>query len=152
MSGVTVRVGAYHELNDQWALLGSVGWEDWSQFDELVISVGAGGASIPTKWRDTYKFSIGVHYRPKRDWLYQAGITYDTSPVSDGNRTADLPSDRQIRYAIGAQYKWSERLTIGGAFEYIDLGDAAIDNPDILTGKYQDNELFVFAINMSYKF
>jgi long-chain fatty acid transport protein len=147
-----VRVGAYHELNDQWALLGSVGWEDWSEFDELVISVGAGGASIPTGWRDTYHFSLGVHYRPKRDWLYQAGITYDTSPVSDGNRTADLPMDRQIRYAIGAQYEWNERLTIGGAFEYIDLGDAAIDNPAILTGEYQDNELFVFTLNANWKF
>ncbi len=148
----TVRVGAYHELNDQWALLGSVGWEDWSQFDELVISVGAGGASIPTKWRDTYKFSIGVHYRPKRDWLLQTGITYDTSPVSDGNRTADMPIDRQIRYAIGAQYQWSERMTIGGAFVYIDAGDAAIDNPAILTGKYQDNDLFVFTLNANWKF
>ena len=124
-----VRVGAYHELNDQWALLGTVGWEDWSNFDDLAVSTSAGGADIPTEWRDTYHFSGGVHYRPVEEWLLQAGITYDTSPVSDGNRTAYLPMDRQIRYAVGAQYQWSERLNVGGAFEYIDLGDAKIDDP-----------------------
>jgi long-chain fatty acid transport protein len=147
-----VRVGGYHELNDQWALLGSVGWEDWSEFDELLVSTSAGTASVPTKWRDTYHFSGGVHYRPVQDWLLQAGITYDTSPVSDGNRTAELPIDRQIRYAIGAQHQWSERLTFGGSFEYIDLGDAKIDNSAVLVGDYETNRIFAFALNMSYTF
>jgi long-chain fatty acid transport protein len=147
-----VRVGAYHELNEQWALLGTVGWEDWSDFDKLLVSTQRGSADIPTEWRDTYHFSAGVHYRPREDWLLQAGITYDTSPVSDANRTAYLPMDRQIRYAVGAQYQWSERVTVGGAFEYIDLGDAKIDDPTILTGEYKENRIFMFAVNASYKF
>jgi long-chain fatty acid transport protein len=147
-----VRVGAYHELNDQWALLGSVGWEDWSSFDELLVSTQSGSASIPTEWKDTYHFSGGVHYRPTENWLLQAGITYDTSPVSDSNRTAYLPMDRQFRYAVGAQYQWNERVNVGGAFEYIDLGDARINDPTILTGEYKDNRILMFALNLSYKF
>ncbi len=147
-----VRVGAYHELNDQWALLGTIGWEDWSDFDKLLVSTQAGSAAIPTEWRDTYHFSGGVHYRPAEDLLLQVGITYDTSPVSDGNRTAYLPMDRQIRYAIGAQYQWNERMNVGGAFEYIDLGDAKIDDPTLLTGEYEDNRIFMFALNFSYQF
>ncbi len=147
-----VRVGAYHELDDQWALLGSVGWEDWSEFDSLLVSTQAGSANIPTKWRDTYHFSGGVHYRPVEEWLLQSGITYDTSPVSDGNRTAYLPMDRQIRYAVGAQYQWNERMNVGAAFEYIDLGDAKIDDPTILTGEYQENRIFAFALNFGYQF
>ncbi len=147
-----VRVGAYHELNDQWALLGSVGWEDWSEFDELLVSTSAGTAAVPTGWKDTYHFGAGVHYRPTQDWLLQTGITYDTSPVSDGNRTADLPIDRQIRYAVGAQHQWSDRMTVGGAFEYIDLGDARIDNPAVLQGEYEENRIFVIAVNLGYKF
>ncbi len=146
------RVGVYHELNDQWALLGSVGWEDWSEFDELVVSVQNGSASIPTEWEDTYHFSGGVHYRPTHNWLLQAGITYDTSPVSDSNRTADLPMDRQFRYAVGAQYQWNERVNIGGAFVYIDLGDARINNPAILTGEYKENRILMLALNLNYKF
>lgn len=147
-----VRVGAYHELNDQWALLGTVGWEDWSDFDSLLVSTAAGAADIPTGWEDTYHFSGGVHYRPADDWLLQAGITYDTSPVSSTNRLAALPIDRQFRYAVGAQYEWSERLTVGGAFEFIDLGDARINNPAVLQGEYDENRLFMLGLTFNYKF
>ncbi len=146
------RVGVYHELNDQWALLGTVGWEDWSAFDELLLSVANGAVPIPTGWEDTYHFSGGVHYRPKEDWLLQAGITYDTSPVGRSDRSAYLPIDRQIRYAVGAQYKWTEQKSIGAAFEYIDLGEAGIDDPALLTGEYDTNRIFMFALNFGYKF
>ena len=146
-----VRVGAYHELNDQWALLGTVGWEDWSSFDSFEVSTNQGGGSIETDWKDTYHFSGGVHYRPTEDWLLQAGITYDTSPVSDGNRTAELPIDRQIRYAVGVQHQLTEKLSLGGAFEFIDLGDAKIKS-DSLRGDYQDNRVIALAVNLNYKF
>jgi long-chain fatty acid transport protein len=146
-----VRVGAYHELNDQWALLGTVGWEDWSSFDSFEISTDQGGESIETDWKDTYHFSGGVHYQPTEDWLLQAGITYDTSPVSDGNRGADLPIDRQIRYAVGVQHQLTEQLNLGGSFEFMDMGDAKIKS-DSLRGDYQDNRVIAFAVNLNYKF
>jgi long-chain fatty acid transport protein len=146
-----VRVGAYHELNDQWALLGTIGWEDWSSFDSFEISTDQGGGSIETDWKDTYHFSGGVHYRPTEDWLLQTGITYDTSPVSDGNRSADLPMDRQIRYAVGVQHQLTEKLNIGGAFEFIDLGDAKIKS-DSLRGDYSENHIIAVAVNLIYKF
>jgi opacity protein-like surface antigen len=60
--------------------------------------------------------------------------------------------DRQFRYAVGAQYQWNERVIVGGAFEYIDLGDARINDPTILTGEYKDNRILMFALNLSYKF
>jgi long-chain fatty acid transport protein len=146
-----IRVGAYHELNDQLALLGTVGWEDWSSFDSFEVSTDQGGGSIETDWKDTYHFSGGVHYRPAEDWLLQAGITYDTSPVSDGNRGADLPIDRQIRYAVGVQHQLTEKLNLGGSFEFMDMGDAKIKS-DSLRGDYQDNRVIAFAVNLNYKF
>ena len=147
-----IRVGGYHELNDQWAVLGTVGWERWSQFDELLVSVEKGSAGIPTEWEDTWHFSGGVHYRPTEDWLLQAGITYDTSPVTDKHRTAYLPMDRQIRYAVGVQHQLNDRMTVGGALEYVDLGEAKIDNSATLKGEYDVNYFIAAAFNFSYKF
>jgi long-chain fatty acid transport protein len=147
-----IRVGGYHELNDQWAVLGTVGWERWSEFDELLISTEKGSAGIPTEWEDTWHFSGGVHYRPTEDWLLQAGITYDTSPVTDKHRTADLPADRQIRYAVGVQHQLSDRMTVGGALVYADLGDSKIDNSATLKGEYDDNYFIAAALTFSYKF
>jgi long-chain fatty acid transport protein len=147
----TARLGAYHELDDRWAILGSVGWEDWSQFDSFDITTDEGGASIDTNWKDTYHFGAGTHFRPVSDWLLQAGITYDTSPVSDRNREAMLPVDRQIRYAVGAQHELSESISVGGSFEYVDLGDAEIQS-DTLRGKYQDNRLIAMSVYFNYVF
>ena len=83
-----VRVGAYHEIDDQWAILGTVGWEDWSTLDSQLVNTSGGAGNIPRNWNDTYHFSIGAHYKPVEDWLLQAGVTYDTSPVDAKDRTA----------------------------------------------------------------
>jgi long-chain fatty acid transport protein len=146
-----VRLSAYHELNDRWALLGTVGWEDWSAFEDVNISTDNGSNDIPRNWKDTWKFAAGVHYRPVENWLLQLGMAYDTSPVDKEDRTPDMPIDRQIRYATGVQYKWSERLTVGSQFVYADYGKAKIDN-QWLKGEYKTNDIFFLAINANWKF
>ena len=83
--------------------------------------------------------------------MLQAGFGYDTSPVSDGNRSAALPSDQQLRYATGVQYDLSENLNIGGSFVYVDAGKNKIDSP-LLQGQYSDFDVFVFGLNINYKF
>jgi long-chain fatty acid transport protein len=146
-----IKVSGYHELNDQWALLGTVGWEDWSAFKDVNISTGRGSQDIPRNWKDTWKFAAGVHFRPVDKWLLQLGFSYDTSPVDSEDRTPDMPMDRQIRYATGVQYQWSDRLSSGAQFVYADYGKAKIDN-DLLKGDYKRNDLFFFAMNANWKF
>ena len=147
----TAKVSIYHDINEQFALLGSVRWEDWSAFDEIPVSTEQGGNAIPRNWRDTYGISFGLHYKPTGDLLLQAGFGYDTSPVSDRDRTADMPIDRQIRYAAGLQYSLSDRATIGGSIVYVDLGDADIDG-DTVKGSYENNQLLFAAVTFSWKF
>jgi long-chain fatty acid transport protein len=146
-----IKLSGYHELNDQWALLGTVGWEDWSAFKDVNISTDRGSADIPRNWDDTWKFAAGVHYRPVEKWLLQLGMSYDTSPVDKEDRTADMPIDRQIRYATGVQYKWSDRLSTGAQFVYADYGKAKIDS-DQLKGDYKQNDIFFLAVNANWKF
>ena len=146
-----IKVSGYHELNDRWALLGTVGWEDWSAFKEVNISTGRGSQKIPRDWHDTWKFAAGVHFRPVDKWLLQLGFSYDSSPVDSDDRTPDMPIDRQIRYATGVQYKWSDRLSLGGEFVYADYGKAKIDS-DLLKGDYKRNDIFFFAMNANWKF
>lgn len=147
----TVRVGVYQDITERWAALGSLRWENWSHFGDLPITTDRGSNVAKTGWRDTYGFSLGIHYRPAEKWLLQAGFGYDSSPVSDGNRNAALPLDRQLRFATGVQYDVTEKVNIGGAFEFVDLGDAKIDS-DQLKGDYKDNQIFFFGLNVSYKF
>ncbi len=148
-----VVVNFYHEFNDQFALLATADWEDWSEFEDIPLSTTTGvNAAIPRNWDDTYKLAGGIHYRPSKPWLLMTGFAYDSSPVDSKDRTADMPMDRQLRYAVGAQYQWSERLGLGGSFVYADYGKAKINNNRTLKGDYKRNDLFFFALNASWKF
>jgi long-chain fatty acid transport protein len=146
-----IKVSGYHEFNDQLALLGTVGWEDWSAFEDVNISTDRGSQKIPRDWKDTWKFAAGVHYRPVEKWLLQLGFSYDTSPVDSDDRTPDMPIDRQIRYATGVQYKWNDRLSTGAQSVYADYGKSKIDN-NLLKGDYKQNDIFFFALNANWKF
>ena len=45
----------------------------------------------------------------------------------------------------------TERINVGGAFEYVDLGNAKI-NSSTLQGDYQDNRMIAFALHVGYRF
>jgi len=141
----------YHELNDQIAFLGTVGWEDWSKLGYINISTTNVSAALPKQWDDTWHFAGGIHYHLSDLWMLQCGLAYDTSPTTREWRTAEMPIDRQIRYAVGATYEYSNTLTIGTALEYADYGSANIDS-DSLKGKYGSNDLFFGAVNFNWKF
>jgi len=52
---------------------------------------------------------------------------------------------------------WSKDVTVGGAYEYIDLGDGGIDRNDgplkgPLKGDFSPNAIHVFAVNLTWKF
>jgi long-chain fatty acid transport protein len=143
----------YHEINDQFAVLAQADWEDWSEFDDIPLSTSTGvEGAIPRNWKDTYKLGAGLHYRPSKPWLLMTGFAWDSNPVDSKDRTADMPMDRQLRYAVGTTYQWNERLKLGGNFVYADMGKAKINNDRTLKGDYKRNELFFFALNASWKF
>lgn len=65
--------------------------------------------------------------------------------------------DRQIRVASGIQYDWNEDVTIGAAYQYLDAGDAEIDQEGgplqgSLKGEYDTNVVHVMAVNLTWKF
>ena len=76
-----VRLSGYHQLNPRWALLGTVGWENWSAFENITLSTAKGSQVLPRNWDDTWHYSAGAHYRINNQWLLQFGAAYDTSPV-----------------------------------------------------------------------
>ncbi len=75
---------------------------------------------------------------------------YDTSPVDFEDRTPDLPVDRQMRFAVGAEYAWSPTMTIGGSFVYADFGDGEIDRT-FLKGDYEENRFLFFGLYSKWR-
>jgi long-chain fatty acid transport protein len=148
------RLGYYQEFNDTLTFLATIGWDDWSSLDSQFVSVGSGlTGSLPRNWDDTEHYSIGFHIHANDRLTWQFGFTHDTSPVEPVDRTADLPMDRQNRFAFGFLLEKSEKVNLGGAIEYIDFGSAAIADPSPLglVGDYSDNQAIALAFNANWK-
>ena len=115
------------------------------------------GFDVDNNFKDTWHGSIGVQYRIADAWLWSVGFAYDSSPLDDEDRTPDFPIDRQIRLGTGLQYDWSEDITVGAAYTYIDTGDAEIDwegrplQGDI-KGDYDPHHIHALAFNLIWKF
>jgi long-chain fatty acid transport protein len=156
-----VMVSGYHQATPRWAIVGNIGWQEWSKFGKQEIGLQLEESRSFTQdleYDDTWHFALGAQFRFAPEWLWSFGAAYDTSPVdSDKGRTPELALDRQIRLASGLQYNWNDDVTIGGAYEYIDLGDGGINRNDgplkgPLKGDYDPNAIHVFALNLIWKF
>ncbi|MEJ2198261.1 MAG: outer membrane protein transport protein [Desulfuromonadales bacterium] len=155
-----VMFSAYHKVTNRLALMGNIGWQEWSSFGESAISLASTSTrdlTLDRDFDDTWHFALGLQYQIDDPWLLSVGIAYDESPVSDSNRTPDMPLDRQWRYATGLQYELSEDMTIGCAYEFLDAGDAEINQnrgalAGAIVGDYSSNYIHFFNINLIKRF
>ena len=149
------RIGLSHAFNDRWSGYATVGWDDWSQMDEVLLSTNSGGLTLPRNWEDTYHYALGADYRLDDQWTLRAGIAYDTSPVDEDDRPADMPIDEQFRYAIGADYLRDSGMKVSGSLVYADYGDAEIENSGDMglvgfSGDYQTNEIWFASLSFNW--
>ena len=158
----SVMFSVYSQVTDNWALMGNLGWQNWTQFGYTGISVTSNntGSTISTtanaEYDDTFHIAVGAHYRFHPQWRVTAGFAYDTSPVGDANRTVALPMDRQLRYSAGLIYELNERVTAGLAYTFIDAGSASVNQTRGLAGTvqgdYSSNYINVIALNLAMRF
>jgi long-chain fatty acid transport protein len=150
---------AVYEVLPNFSLLGNVGWQNWAEFGEFPV-----GISGPTQktveanlhFSNTWQIAIGQQYRIAEKWLWSAGFAYDSSPVSQANRNAVLPVDRQLRYGTGIQYEINRDVTVGAAWEFMDGGPGPFGNTrgplaGTLQGHYSTNYLNFVALNVDWK-
>ena len=110
----TLMASFFHELDEKWAIMGNVGWEDWSQFGKVGVQVNSAvSVTADRNYNDTWHGALGTQYQYSDPWLLSFGIAYDSSMVDDEDRTADLPIGDGWRFGLGAQYQWDEDLLIG---------------------------------------
>ena len=155
-----VMFSGHQQLTDRWAIMGNIGWQEWSEFGKQDLTLRSSDSRTFTQdlnYDDTWHFALGSQYRFADDWLWSVGVAYDTDPSDRDTRTPDLPLDRQIRIGTGLQYDWNQDVTVGAAYQYMDAGDAEIDQDGgplqgPLKGEYDTNAIHFFAVNLIWKF
>jgi len=145
-----VRASVYWDATDEIALVMNSGWEDWSVAKSLPISAANGGTAIPLEFRDTWYLGLGGYYQLNDKWRLQAGFRYDSSALKDRDRTTALPVDRAWTLAAGGLYDFSEKLGLGFAFSWTDLGSGSVNNARV-RGKYTRNDVFLFNVSLNWK-
>jgi long-chain fatty acid transport protein len=154
-----VILSGYHELSEAWAIMGDFGWENWSQFGKVDVAVtgGQNNPSLTTKsnYDDTYHVGVGSQYRLNPEWLLNGGFAYDSSMVSDANRSIALPVDATYRFGMGANWLKSPNVKLGFSYELAYIGDMPINNNRGLlagqvTGEFKDTMMHFFAFTMNW--
>ena len=158
-----VMFSVYSQVSDNWALMGNLGWQNWTKFGYTGLSVTSTAtdatvsANTNAKYDDTFHVAVGAHYRFHPQWRVTAGFAYDSSPAGAAQRTVALPLDRQFRYSAGLIYDLNERITMGLAYTFIDAGSASVDQTrgplaGTVQGDFSSNYINVVALNVAMRF
>jgi len=125
----TATLSLYQALDAQWALLASAGWQDWSEFGRVGIELDSDNptsATVDRKYRDTWHLAIGTQYQATPALLWQAGVAYDSSAVSDRDRTFDAPMDESWRLATGVSYAIDQGVELNLSYALAWIGDMPV--------------------------
>jgi long-chain fatty acid transport protein len=87
-----------HDVNQQWSVMGDLGWQDWSQFGAPQITVSGQTLNNVSRMKDTWHGALGVQYRPTEQWRLNAGVAFDSSPYQSQSDVAiTLPTGDEWR-------------------------------------------------------
>ena len=150
----------YQKITERWALLGSVGWQNWSQFGLVDISINTKNPVSLSKnlhFQDTFHIAAGSQYRLTPQWMLSCGFAFDNSAVGTPMRTVSLPVGDQYRFGAGVQYAWNKKITLGFAEEFMYMGEMPVyqnGGPVLGTvaGQFTNTFINFFTLNMIYKF
>lgn len=71
---------AYHEVNDDLAVMLNVNWQDWSEYT----------TTLGVETQDTYQIALGNQYKLNEKMMWNAGFAFDTS-MYESHQTVTLP-------------------------------------------------------------
>ncbi|EKS7720183.1 outer membrane protein transport protein [Vibrio vulnificus] len=124
----TAELASFHQLTEKLAMHASFNWTDWSSFEKLEAHMETAGTQMVKEehWEDNYRFAVGATYQLQPKLALRTGIAYDTSAVSDKNRTITIPETGRTWLSVGATYDWTQNFTLDAGFTYIIAKDAPI--------------------------
>ena len=160
-----VNAGLYHEINDQWALLGSVGWQQWSRFGQVDVGIDSNNPVSLTadrNYKDTWHLAAGTQYRASERVTLMGGIAYDSEFQDSNNIPPAIPANAAWRFGFGGQIEESKTFNWGLSAEYLYAGSLktnlsglppVIGGRGNLAGSYEQPAGILFlAANLNFKF
>jgi long-chain fatty acid transport protein len=158
----TLTLSLFQQLDPQWALLISANWQDWSEFGDVAVQVdttalGSQSTSVDAGFKDTWHLSLGAQYQATEQLLWNVGMAYDSSAVSDSNRTFIVPMGESWRIATGATYALDKNTDVNLSWAMVWLGDMPVDQTKStsgsrVSGQFDNAWIQALTGNMTWRF
>lgn len=142
----------YHRLNDEWAVMGNLGWQDWSGFADTTMEVNGSTSSSKLELQDTWHAAVGTQYTLNAQTKLNAGIAYDTSMYKKQSQTSFvIPSGETWRLGLGMQYALTPESDLGVAAEYARSEDSSTQSA-LVSGSYDNPQMFFMSVHYTRRF
>jgi len=162
----TLMASLYTEVNEDWAILGNIGWQEWSRFGRMQLGIDntLNPSSVTTdlNFKDTWHVALGARYRLSQPWLLDFGVSYDSDFQDSDNISPLMPVNGSWRYAVGAQQQltmtslWGFGATYiyGGTLETNLQSDTPVESGGHgdLVGAYKDTATILVNAYYNWRF
>ena len=131
-----VMASAFSQIDERWAVLGNVGWQQWSKFGQVAIGIDntanpvALTTSIPFK--DTWHVAAGAQYRLSDPWRLNFGVAYDSGFQDGGSVSPLVPVNAAWRFGVGGEQQISRSVKWGIAGELLYGGTLDVNQRSVL--------------------
>ena len=144
-SGITARLivpqqvllAAFHQIDARWAILGNVGWQQWSKFGMPTIGLNNSndprGLTFNLDYKDTWHGAAGAQVRLSEPWLLSFGVAYDSGFQDSSKVSPMLPVNSAWRFGLGVQNQVSKAFSWGIAAEYMYGGSLDVNEQSSAT-------------------
>ena len=128
-----ITLSGYQDLNDKWALLGSVVYTGWNLIQSISLNNVAASAAdehgfvrqvlvnatSPEYYHNTWRFALGANYHVNEKWMMRMGGGYDQTPTANSVRDVRLPDSSRCALAIGTHYQYRPNLGFDVGYAYL---------------------------------
>ena len=138
--GVTVPQqvmgSVFTKIDERWAVMGNVGWQQWSKFGEVEVGIentlNPQSLTTAIDFNDTWHVAVGAQYRPGGAWTINFGAAYDSGFQSRSEVSPLLPVNAAWRFGVGGEQQVSKTFKWGLASELLYGGTLDVDKRSAL--------------------
>jgi long-chain fatty acid transport protein len=131
-----VMASAFSQIDERWAVLGNVGWQQWSRFGQVAIGIDntANPVALTTSlpFKDTWHVAVGAQYRLSDPWRLNFGVAYDSGFQDSSNVSPLVPVNAAWRFGVGGEQQISRSVKWGIAGELLYGGTLDVNQRSVL--------------------
>jgi long-chain fatty acid transport protein len=157
---------AFSQIDERWAVLGNVGWQQWSKFGQVAIGIdnSANPVALTTSipFKDTWHVAAGAQYRLSDPWRLNFGVAYDSGFQDGGSVSPLVPVNAAWRFGVGGEQQISRSVKWGIAGELLYGGTLDVNQRSVLppaaggrgdlAGSYRNTTSVVVSVYGSWSF